>query len=487
MEFKINYGPWETVFSGKLFKHEVEVVMNPEKYFLTIIYDIKEGKKIGALVDGHKALVAKGHMSSFIESMPKKTIGIIKSNGQKTLKMLFVSFDPIYINFKQEDFERKIDNAIKKSFNNVETIIELGKTSSLILKETSMSPENDYAPIIGDPFMARSLLSGLKKTAMDLIDFTKINNDNNEKEVNIQLGLNKNRQIIKDELKNFLRTIIHGQKQSEINYCSYILAENFLLENNNVIIFDTNNYFNGLGESSKNENELKENLVDFSPSGFPIKKFKAKENLKTSFDKISFSILFKIMKIKDYELKEFLTKLDKKYSTPEELLTIIKNEEFNEFKKLKLERIIKIIENNFEGLFEKNDSIEEITKKWSGNRGRATIININNLKKEEQTIFVNAILKEILNNDDNKNIIIFLPEINNFVEYGKEQLVNVVLALENLGVGFVFGMTKEYHELKQNIITKINIVNGKDVAISTKNNKNYRVILRPSLSGAPKT
>ena len=171
MDFKINFGPWETIFKGKMYDHEVEIVMNPEKYLLTLIYDIKDGKKVGVLVEGQKALVAKGEMGSFIQTLPKRCVGIIKTNGEKTNKMLFISFNPIYVDFKQEDFERKIDNAIKKSLDNIETIIELGKTSSLILTETSMAPETDYSPILGDPFMARSLLSGLKKTEQAIIEY----------------------------------------------------------------------------------------------------------------------------------------------------------------------------------------------------------------------------------------------------------------------------------------------------------------------------
>jgi len=31
--FKINYGPWETIFLGKFYTHDVEVLMNPEKFF----------------------------------------------------------------------------------------------------------------------------------------------------------------------------------------------------------------------------------------------------------------------------------------------------------------------------------------------------------------------------------------------------------------------------------------------------------------------
>lgn len=486
MDFKINFGPWETIFKGKMYDHEVEIVMNPEKYLLTLIYDIKDGKKVGVLVEGQKALVAKGEMGSFIQTLPKRCVGIIKTNGEKTNKMLFISFNPIYVDFKQEDFERKIDNAIKKSLDNIETIIELGKTSSLILTETSMAPETDYSPILGDPFMARSLLSGLKKTAMEMIDFTKIST--RDEGTKIQLGLSKNREIIKEEIKNLCRTTIIGKNNQEINYATYILIENFLLENETAIIFDSENYFDGLGQSSKKESELKEALVDYEPSGFPIKKFKAKENFKIELKNLDFNIFFEQMKIKNSELAKAIITYKGDYSTPKELIEKISEiEGINSFQSIQLERILKIIELNYKNLFEKDDSIVESIKKSAGNLGRATIINIKDLNDEEKIVFVNATLKGLTKEiKDNKNIIVFIPQVNEILKQGKQQLIDNVLALENLGIGFVFGTKKDILELKTNNVTTINIVNKKDVAVSIKNNRNYRVILRPSLSGEPK-
>jgi len=45
MDFRINAGPWQTIFNGKFLGHTVEIVSNPEKYFLTLVYDEKDGEK----------------------------------------------------------------------------------------------------------------------------------------------------------------------------------------------------------------------------------------------------------------------------------------------------------------------------------------------------------------------------------------------------------------------------------------------------------
>jgi hypothetical protein len=484
MDFRVDFGPWETIFSGVFYTHEVEVIMNPEKYFLTIVYEKKDGEKKGALVDGHKALVARGAIDSFIQTLPKKCLGISKTNGTRNSKMLFISTEAIYVDFKQEDFVREIDNMIKKSFDNINTIMELAKSSSLQLKETSMAPEAEYAPILGDPFMARSLLSGLKKTAMEMIDVgeaqigKKYSNQ-------IQLGLGKNRGIIKEELENLERTIIIGNK-NETNYALYILTENFLLENTQAIIFDSTNYFSGLGTASKNEKELREDLVDFEPAGFPTKKIIAKETIKIPFSNINIKLFFDKMKVADKKLEAiFEKKIDA--GTPEEFLEKIKElDDFNEFEKLKLERILKIISNNFKGLFGKESNIEEIIKKWPGSLGRATIIDTSKLSEKERMYFSLALMKEIEKQKKEKEIIIVLPEAGELSKESHGEIEEEILSLENKGFGFLLASNKNILKTEGTNSAKINIVNGKDIAVSIKNKKNYRVKLRASLSGEPK-
>ena len=57
MDFKLDFGPWETVFVGQTYGHDVEIISNPEHFFLAIIYDKREGKKVGAVIEIGRAHV----------------------------------------------------------------------------------------------------------------------------------------------------------------------------------------------------------------------------------------------------------------------------------------------------------------------------------------------------------------------------------------------------------------------------------------------
>ena len=104
VDFKINYGPWETIFQGKAYGHEVEIVTNKERMYLVFIYEVIGEQKTGAIVEGYKAFYARGQIEAFINTLPKASMGIIKNNTEKTQKVFFLTFDTIYLDFTQEDY-----------------------------------------------------------------------------------------------------------------------------------------------------------------------------------------------------------------------------------------------------------------------------------------------------------------------------------------------------------------------------------------------
>ena len=486
MNWKLDFGPWTTILEGKFRGHSVELLENPEHFFVTIIYDEKNDKKVGALVEGQKALVARGSAESFIQTLSKPAIIVEKTLGDETFKLFFVTTDSIYVDFRQEDYLRAVDQTIKKGIDDANTIIGLARTSSLELLEVALSPESSYSPVLGDPFTARALISGLKKSALELIDL----GDGIVPHALIPLGLNKKREIIKEKTVNLFKTIITGEEQGRL-YATYILAENFLLENRTGIIFDEKDYFSGLASASKNDLTLKEELVEYEPAGFPVKNFTAKEDFKVSMGDSDLHLIMKMLGVGDGEFaKKFALKaLEQSFDTPLDLIgKIDEMSELNDFQKLKAKRIVQIIKQHYPDLFGKSMSIAELTKKWPGNLGRATIINTKSLTPDEKIIFIQTILhlldKEV-RNERNDRVMFFIPHADKELSVGLEKLTGVINRLQGLGIGFVFGAEKFMPQLDDSINARINVVDGNDVAISIKGDKNYRVSLRPSLSGNP--
>ncbi len=491
MDLKLDYGPWKTAYAGKFQGRDVEIVVNPENLFLVFIYETSEdGAKIGALIEGYKAFLAKGRMESFIETLPKPALGITKSVGNKTAKVLFLSFDPIYLDFKHEDFLRKIDLAMKRLFDSVGTLADLARASSLELKELNMSPASEYSIILGDPFTMRALIGG---PTMDVpVKAGAKAHPQSESGGNaIQLGLSKEREIITEKTGNLKRTIIISQTKKEHEYAQYIITENFLLENKPMIVFDDEDYFSGLKTPSQNEKELRDSLVSYDPIGFPTKNLKVKEGVKISIKDIDFGLMTKLLRISDDEFNTKLTlaKAPIQVTIPEDLAKeLLNSTQLSDYEKLRAERIVMIMSQQFPNMFGESADIAEITKDWPGNLGRATILNMKELSEQEKVLFVQTMLRRFSRKIEATQGIgfsIVIPNADKVLSLLPDKVEGTVLDLENKGVGFIFGVTRKGFNpsLEKSIGANITVVSGNDLAVSVANERNYRVKLRPSLSG----
>ena len=492
MEIKLDFGPWETIFAGTAYGHEVEVVTNPEHFYLVFIYDKRDGKKAGAVIEGYKAYIARGSMESFLQTMPKTCFGIEKNFGDKTSKIFFLSFEPFYVDFKQDDYTRKIDNIIQKTDEGASTIIDLARASSVDLKELSVSAKSDYAPVLGDPMAIMGMVLGRKENQLSKMDVSQKDDFIEEVAPMLQLGLSKTREIIKEPSKNIYRTQIIGEGLAQY-YALYVLAENMLLENIPVILIDDESYFEQLGGVSRHGTDLKEELVDFEPMAFPVKSFKAKETITVSIKDADLVFIFELMGLVDNEFskKISLFGFTAQANTPLELIQkILESSEINPYEKLRAERMLQIVNLSLQKVFGKAVPAEEITKTIPGRLGRAVIINTKKMTIDEKTVFIHILVRQLTKSASEANktrAVVMIPNFSQLLIQNPQRVTNSITRLENRGVGIILGCNQELpEEIAQTITTKMSIVSQKDVAVSVKGKRNYRITLRPTLSGDPK-
>lgn len=492
MDIKLNYGPWETVFVGLAYRHEVEIVTNPDHFYLVLIYDKKDSKKVGAIVQGYKAFYAKGQMETFIQTLPKSCFGIEKNISGKSSKIFFLSFEPFYSDFKLDDYERKIDSSIKTLEENSTTLVDLARTAAVDLKELSIVPKNDYSIVLGDPFTLMAIFSGKKDTQLSKIDVKYQSELVDDVSPLIQLGLSKTREIMKELSTNLYRTQIIG-KCPELLYLSYIITENLLLENYPILIFDDDDYFSQLGVISTHSTELREELVDFEPMAFPIKPMLPKESVYISLKDVDLFFVLEMLGLKDVEFQKNLSLFSfaSQVDTSHELIrAVLDTKEMTDYEKLRAERMIMIIDKTFPRLFGEATPTDELIKTIPGRLGRAVIFDTKNLSPEEKVIFTHAIFRQITKSASESkkiNCVLVAPKFDDLLKQNEQRANTIISRLESRGIGFVIGSSKEMPDPITQITTvKASIISGKDVAISVKGKRSYRVILRPTLSGDPK-
>jgi hypothetical protein len=492
LDFKLDYGPWDVIFSGTTYGHDVEIISNPENFYVVMVYDTIAGKKNGAVIEGYKAFYAKGQVESFLQTLPKQCLGISKNLGDKTSKLFFLSFDPFYVDFKHEDFSRRIDNEIKRVEENASMMVDLARASSVELKELSTVSKNDYSGVLGDPFILKMLASGSKGPTLARIDIGGKMPIDEEKIPLIQLGLSKTMEIMKEATLIIMRTQILGPASS-LNYASYILSENLLLDNVPLVIFDDDNYFSQLSIASSNRNELKEERVEFEPMAFPVKEMTPKQNLKVSIKDADLIFALQILGVKDNEFEKNLSlfAFTAQVNSIEELLQKINDsKELGEYEKLRAERLFQIMNSEMGSLFGQSTPSEELIRAIPGRLGRAIIINTKVLSNEEKIIFIHTLLRQItkaFSQSNTSDCTIVLPKIDSLLESNKERVTTALLRASSRGLGLILGAEKELpSELNELLPARVSVVEGKDVAVMIKGKRTYRIDLRPSLSGQPK-
>lgn len=492
MEMKLDFGPWESIFYGTVYGHEVEVSTNPDHFFIIMIYDKLEGKRIGAVVEGYKAFLAKGPMEALIETMPRTCFGVEKNFGEKTSKLFFTAFDPFYLDFRQEDYTRKIDNMIRATEENSATIIDLARAAAVELRDLGMSPKTEYAPLLGDPMAILSMAIGRKENPLSKMDLGEKREVLEETAPLIQLGLSKTREIVKESARNIYRSNIIGDSAAQ-KYASYIIAENMLLENTPVIIIDDENYFSQMGVVSTDPTMLKEELVEFEPMAFPVKALDAKEEIQVSIKDADLIYLLEMMGLKDIEFEKNLSLFGfaAQADTIGELIekTLGAND-LNDYEKLRAERMLKLVEQQMPRMFGGAIPNEELAKTIPGRLGRAVVINTKKLSKEERAVMIHTLFRQLAkaaSETKQTNCAFIVPDIDELVRINPERASNAIMRLQNRGIGLIAGSETELPaEISRSASAKISIVTGKDVAVSIKGKRNYRINLRPSLSGAPK-
>jgi len=302
-------------------------------------------------------------------------------------------------------------------------------------------------------------------------------------------------------LQMFQRTIVSDGSLGQRNRFIQVVVESYLLANIPVVIFDQDENFEGLAHPTKKRAELQTHGVMIEPIGFPTKSFEPLTDIKANLNALAAGSLLEFFGCNDKEAEKMLDnalKKGKAESLPEliERIDGLGSEEAaNLFLKQRLERILALIEAIYPGLFAGNSNIGEIVKTWFKKIGRASIVHVGKTDPRALTILLDSLLNEFAeffkqqNETGKPGLLVAIPEVDRLFSIRSslvlEDFVKRLTEMKRHGVGFVVGAEKRAG-LKKPILqiaeTKASIIKENDAAIDFPNSKNYRLIVRPTLS-----
>jgi len=496
MDFKISFGPWETIFSGTFRNHKVELVENPSGILLSFVYEGKD-KFSGALVEPFKEFIGKGNIESFVESSNKKIRALIDSNSEDASLVIF-EFDPIYVDFSSPSFVAEIDEVISKIYKENQRIVSVAKSAGITLEEIKDSGVKIVSllekPILIENILTKIKLMNLSRSVEQVGLNTKMNPDDLEIFSSLQLGLSLNEKIIEEDVDAFFSSVAFGGSLNERNRLLQVICEGLLLSNKILVVFDLFNSFTGLNNPSTDFDELKKFKVKVEPIGFPVKSFVVKKNFGISLSSVPAESFFGSLGMGDNSIRDKMSELVVNSKNIDEfenkIKSVVPSESFNEFEREKALRFVKLMSLRFEGLFIDTLPLNEFVKNWAGKIGKTNHINLSGLDDFSKKVLVSCSLKAI--NDffkmkNSRELFVVIPEMHTILDNDElsKKIVSLLKELNSKGIG-VMGSFEDKSYLSPELFdffgTKLTVVKGNDIGVQPKGKKNYRVILRPTIS-----
>lgn len=493
--FKISEGPWKKLFEGKFQENDVEIYINPESIILVLIYEKEKDKVTGAIAELFKIFYSIGEAESFVETLPREVIVLTKHSPKETLKFLLLGSTPSYVKWGEKEFVGEVDRLLTRLKTSSNMIKDVSKAYELTLQELAESTDTVREAFFTQPLLV-PLVSTYAHPAEEGMAAPPISKGE------IILGLTKEKRQVVEPLSLFAKTIVSGGDEKNRLHLLHLLVESALLSNVAVVLFDWEQQFSGLGEASKDLENLQKYKVDAEPIGFPVNHFRLFDQIVVDLNVINPKGLTELFGTGENVVNNLIISTLQKNKVAgitdliEKIKAIKPSDAPTAFEINKAVRILALMNLRYPRLFIGENNIGEISKNWLKAIGRAGIINLKDMDNRAGLLITHNIIKGMLLHYKSKGkssslkTMIVLPDAKKVIlgestSILSKEIVTCLDALATYGVGYVIGAEKLIDiagELTKKAEAKINIVAGNDVGINLKDRKSYRVFVRPGLS-----
>jgi hypothetical protein len=498
LKFGLRDGPWKTFFEGNFQGHGMEILMNPGQAMLVAIYD-KEGDEIaGVLLQAFSVFSAVGEAETFIESLQREAVALLRHDGKHTVQFLAFASKPAYAKASEDAVISTAETVLAEANESAGKMEKVAASFDLHLTPLSKSSSAVKQAFFSQPFAVPMLAREAKRIEVE------------QQEAGIQggaegsavvLGTGKTGKQAREPLALFQRTLVSDGTAVQRAGFARIIVESYLLGNTPAVVFDEAGAFSGLKYPTKMISELQANGIKTEPIGFPTRDFEAGKSIKANLNVISAAGFLELFGCVDKEPEKILSEALKKGSveSPSQLIDSIEstgtNENTNPFIKRRLQRIVKLSEVIYPELFGGANNIEEIVQSWFKKIGKASIINVGKTDPRALTFFLDSLAQEIVvffskqGETQKAKLLVAIPQIEKVFSIKDSlvlnDLIKMLTEMKRFGISFIIGTDKKgdlSKELLQLAETKVSIIKENDAAIDFPNTKSYRVLLRPSLS-----
>lgn len=504
---KLSQGPWEKSFSGNFEQYPLEIYTNNQSLLFVVILEQDANKQVmGSIIEAYQVFSVTGDMQSFVETLPRELIFFGKHDEKETTKFMAVGSSPTYAEWNEESFYVKADELIKKVQSSSRLIEDVSKAYDIKLKKLHESPDSTRQAFFSQPLMV-PLLSTQSHGLGRMVYGTAESGGTGSGETvlvsgQVVLGVSKDtQQVVEENITDFFRCIVSDGQQIDRRLIMHVLIEGTLLSNVAAVVWDYQNQFSTLSIPSQDKDALKKTGIMAETIGFPVKSFKAIEDIQVNLSAIPPDGLMELFgagsQVHVKKLVEVAQK-EKIESIPqwmEKVKATPNDDNFTGYSQGKAIRTLQLIQLRYPKLFDGPNNVEEISKNWIRAIGRVGLIDTRGLDTRQQILLFAGMLSEIRENYQKKGTskslrsVIFMPEFFKISDHAGSKLAKKItddlVQLKEYGVGFVVstGDLVDIDEgLRNQMETTISVVVQNDVGIAIKKRKQYRCLIRPTFS-----
>lgn len=268
MQLDLPFGPWTKMVSAQWGDFPLTIYQNPDKMMLLVLFE-REGETLkGCLVFLKRGLMIAGDPSRFGLSQKGETVIVSRLSRDRSDRYILLSSSPAFVDYNLDALVKAVNDQYAELDTLTKATVEILRGYDCKATEFKAVPEEKLQSFLGDPFSLFSLSMSSSPTASQP-----------SKQTRCLLGLDKAGEDCEVKFASLRTVFVSGGLRKQRLHAMHIIAEEALLNNIPVIVFDSKGSFAGLANPNADKSSYEAFHLKSIPLGFPFKDYALEKGL----------------------------------------------------------------------------------------------------------------------------------------------------------------------------------------------------------------
>ncbi len=497
---KFAKGPWSELFSGTFQEQEVQCLENKDSFLLTLVLDKSGNKTLGAVVELYLLYAARGEVEAFCETLPRHLTALLHHSPNQTLKYFVLGIGPGYAQWNEKAVNAELERQYNSAIETAQLLQSLAKTYDITLTEWKKASENEKGALLAQPLLAPLLASAQYAHAAGEPHSEKgFEAVPTSAHTAMLLGKDREGKPVEEPLAILFKNCVSGGTEKQRLQLVQVLLEGTLLANVPVLCIDSNERFSAMATPTLDREKLRLYGVNFEPIGFPLQTFHPLQEIKVETGLLSADQLSELFGWGGGEkVNAIQAALERKPKSIAETVSFLQQKsvqgDFTAFVQGQSVRILQLLDKRYPGFFAGSNDFGELVKPWTRAIGRVGVASVKGLDARQTLLLSHSLVKGMFERVKSQGetskprAMLVLPEFSQWLPKGRtllhEEIFQSLKQGAQYGLGYIASAEHEsdFPKELEDSDAFFGIIEGEDVGLRLKDNKQYRFLVRPPLA-----